>query len=148
MRIFLFKDVEKIGMAGEIIKVSDGFASNYLIPRKLGVQVTPENEASFAKQLQTIEHRKEVVATATSMLAERIKALKLTLKRKLHDDGKLYGAVSTSEIADLLASNGIKVAKNQVLLDKSIKEKGAYNVTVKLSSRLQPSFNLKVVGEE
>jgi large subunit ribosomal protein L9 len=147
MKIFLLKDVEKVGLAGEIIKVSDGYATNFILPRKLGVQVTPANEASLLKKLKTIENRKEAISTATSMLAEKIKALKITLKRKLHDDGKLYGSVNPSDIADLLAAQGVKVAKNQILLDKTIKEKGSYDVTVKLSSRLQPSFSLKVVSE-
>lgn len=147
MKVFLLKDIEKIGMAGEVITTSDGYATNFIIPRKLGVPVTPENEASFKTRLKHLEHRKEVVESKTSMLAERIKALKITLKRKVHDDGKLYGSINPAEIVDLLAQEGISVAKNQVITNKSIKEKGSYEVTIKLSSRLQPKLMLKVVGE-
>lgn len=147
MKIFLLKDVERIGFAGEILNVADGYANNFIIPRNLGIQVTAANEGTLKNKIKSVERRKEALATATSMLAEKIKSLKITLKRKLHDDGKLYGAVSPSEIADLLAEQGVKVAKNQILLEKSIKEKGSYDIVIKLSSRLQPSFNLKVVGE-
>jgi len=144
MKVFLLKDVEKIGMAGEIIKVAEGFGSNYLIPRKLGVEVTEANAKSFANRTKIVEHRKEVVSTQTSMLAEKIKSLKVTLKRKLHDDSKLYGSVNQAEVAELLAEHGVSVAKNQIEFDKSIKAIGTYEVTVKLSSKLQPSFTLVV----
>lgn len=147
MKVYLLQDVEKVGLAGEIIKVSDGFARNSLFPRKLALEVTPEKEDYFKKREKVVEKRQEKIATHTSMLAEKIKSLKLTLKRKLHDDGKLYGSVNPNEIVDLLASNGISVAKNQVDMEKSIKEKGTYEVTIKLSSRLQPKLTLNVVSE-
>jgi large subunit ribosomal protein L9 len=147
MKVYLRKDVAKVGMAGDIVKVSDGFAMNYLIPKKLGIQMNVENEKFYQQRAQTVEHRKEVIATETSLLAEKIKAIKLLLKRKMHNDGKLYGSISQAEVADLLGQKGIRVAKNQVLFDKSIKEKGTYNVTIKLSSRLQPKLTLTIVPE-
>jgi large subunit ribosomal protein L9 len=147
MKVFLKKDVEKVGMAGEIVKVGDGFARNYLIPHQVAVEITSENEAFYQGRLKQIENRKEVVASKTSMLAERIGGLKLTLKRKMHDDGKLYGAVNENEIVDLLAEKGISVAKNQVLIDKSIKSKGIYKITIKLTVSLQPQVTLQVVAE-
>jgi large subunit ribosomal protein L9 len=147
MKVYLLQDVEKVGVEGEIIQVSEGYARNSLIPRKLALEVTSSNESFFKKREKVIEKRQEVIATKTSMLAERIKSTKLTLKRKLHDDGKLYGSVNPAEIVDLLATNGISVAKNQIEFDKSIKEKGQYEITVKLSSRLQPKLMLQVVSE-
>jgi large subunit ribosomal protein L9 len=147
MKVYLLKDVEKVGIAGEIIKVSDGFARNNLLPRKLGIEVTDNNESYFKQREKVIEKRHEVIATKTSMLAERIKSIKLVLKRKLHDDGKLYGSVNPTEVVQLLSNNGISVSKNQIEFDKSIKEKGSYEVTVKLSSRLQPKLILQVISE-
>ena len=147
MKVFLLQDVEKVGMAGEMISTTEGYARNYLIPRKIAVEVTPQNESSFKHKLKTIEARKEVIASKTSMLAEKIKALHLTMKRKMHDEGRLYGSIASSEIVDLLAQHGVSVAKNQIEIDKSIKSKGTYAVMVKLSSKLQPSFTLKIVAE-
>ncbi len=147
MKVYLLKDIEKVGLAGEIIKVSDGFARNNLFPRKLALEVTAEKEEFFKKREKIVEKRQEKIATQTSMLAEKIKSLKLTLKRKIHDDGKLYGSVNPNEIVELLADNGISIAKNQVDLEKSIKEKGTYEVTIKLSSRLQPKLTLNVIAE-
>jgi len=147
MKVFLRKDIEKVGFAGEIIKVGDGHARNYLIPRGLAIEITKKNEIFYTKRVKNVEHRKEIIATQTSMLAEKIKSLKVTLKKKMHDDGKLYGAVNTSEIVDLLAKKGIIITKNQVKIDKSIKMKGTFAVTIKLTSRLQPQLLLNVVPE-
>jgi large subunit ribosomal protein L9 len=147
MKIFLRQDIENVGMAGEIITVSDGFATNYLLPKKLGIVVDEQNEAGFARRMQKIEQRKEIIGSKTSMLAERISSLVVTVKRKLHDDGKLYGSLHDKEIADALAEHGVSVSKNQIVIDKAIKGKGLHQVTVKLSSTLQPKLTVKVVSE-
>ncbi len=147
MKVYLTQNVPKVGMAGEIINVSDGYGANYLLPRKLGVQLTPANEAFYKNKVVKVEHRKEAIETETSMTAEKIKATEIKLKCKIHDDGKLYGAVSQHEIVDALQEKGITISKSQVVFDKSIKKTGTHTVTIKLSSRLQPQLTVKVVGE-
>jgi large subunit ribosomal protein L9 len=147
MKVFLRKDVEKIGLAGEIVKVTDGYAKNYLIPKGLAVVVTEKSERFFKSRERVVENRKVVIATQTSILAEKIGSMHITIKRKIHDDGKLYGAISPNEIVDELAKKGISVSKNQVLFPKSIKEHGTYEVTIKLSSRLQPKIKVSIVSE-
>lgn len=147
MRVFLKKDVEKVGLSGEIVKIGDGFARNFLIPRGIAVEITDENEEFYKNKIKQVVNRKEVIASKTSMLAENINAMKLTLRRKMHDDGKLYGSVSTQEIVDLLALQGVMVGKSQVLIEKPIKTKGSYKVIIKLTSTLQPQVNLLVTPE-
>ena len=147
MKVFLLKNVEKVGMEGEIVKVSDGYGVNFLLARKLAVEVTPNNEATLQKRIRVVEKRQEAIATQTSMLAEKIKTVKLTLKRKIHDDGRLYGSINASEVVDLLAEKGISVAKNQIEFGKMIKTTGTYDVTIKLSSKLQPTLKLQVISE-
>lgn len=147
MKVYLRKDVEKVGMAGEIVKVEDGFARNYLFPRELAVEVTSGNEQFYKQRAKKIEHRKEVVESKTSMLAENIKSLRLTLKRKMHDDGKLYGSVNEKEIAELLAEAGYSIDKSKIIIDKSIKVKGDYQITIKLTNSLQPKVLVSVVPE-
>jgi len=147
MEVFLRKDVPKIGLEGEIIKVGDGFARNFLIPQGLAVEITEQNKAQFLSKIRKVQNRKEVLATETSMLADKIASLEVTLKRKMHDDGKLYGAITALEIVEALASKGISISKNQIDFDKTIKEKGTYNVTVKLTTRLKPKISVKVISE-
>ncbi len=147
MKIFLKKDVERVGMAGEIIKVNDGYARNFLFPRQLAVEITPNNQLQFQKNVKHIEHRKEVIASKTSMLAERIGQMTVTIKRKMHDDGKLYGALNPNEVVDSLAKEGIRISKNQVVYNKSVKTKGTHEVTIKLTSQLKPILKVSVVPE-
>lgn len=147
MKVFLLKSVERIGIEGEIIDVSDGFAMNYIIPRKFGIQITAANESHYKNKIKTVEKRKEVIATETSLLAEKIKNLDITIKRKMHDAGKLFGALSAGEIVDELLLKGVSVAKNQVVFDKSIKTKGEHEVVIKLSSKLQPVLKVRVLAE-
>jgi large subunit ribosomal protein L9 len=147
MKVYLIQDIEHVGFAGEMIKVKDGYAKNYLLPRKLAKEVTLANEHLFAKRVREVENRKQALESKTSMMAEKINQIELTLKRKMHDDGKLYGAVGAHEIVELLAEKGIKVSKNQVIFGKSIKERGTYDVKVKLSNTLKPQVSLKVMAE-
>jgi large subunit ribosomal protein L9 len=145
MKVYLLKDVEKLGLAGQVIKVKPGFADNYLVPQKLAIIITPANEAFYTSKVKHVEHVKEVVSSKTSMLAEKIKLMQLKLKSKAHDGGKLYGAVSATDIVDLLAEQGVSVSKSQIEFGKTIKSIGTYNITVKLSSKLKPELVLKVV---
>lgn len=153
MKVFLLQDVERVGAAGEIIKVSDGYAINFLLPRELAVEVTPANEKGFLKRQKTIEKREEVIESKTSLLAEKVKSLKVVIKTKAHDfdkastSAKLYGAVGANEVVEALAEQGVVVAKNQIMFEKAIKTTGSHPVIIKLSNKLQPKFMLKVVAE-
>jgi large subunit ribosomal protein L9 len=147
MKVFLKQDIENLGMAGEIVRVTNGFANNFLLPRKFAIQVDAGNEAEFRKKMQHVESRKDVIASKTSMLAERIRSLTLTLKRKVQEEGRLYGSVSQNQIADALKEKGVSVSKSQVVFNKAIKEIGKFPVTIRLSSSLQPVIDVKVVAE-
>ncbi len=146
MKVFLKKDVPNVGHAGQIIKVSDGFARNNLFPRQLAEEVTAEREAFFKSREVVKEKRQEKLEVHTSELANTIQNLKLTLKRKMHDDGKLYASVREAEVVALLAPHA-SIKADQVIFEKSIKAKGTYKVTIKLSSRLQPELTLVVAQE-
>lgn len=148
MKILLLKDVPKIGMAGTVATVADGFARNFLFPHKLAREVTRETERGVAQLVQTVQVKKEQIATKSSILAERIKQLTLTLRCKLHHGDRLYGAVHATDIVALLAHEGISVAKNQIIFEEAIKTKGMHSVTIKLSNTLQPRCALKVVAGE
>ena len=147
MEVYLRKDIEKIGLAGEIIKVGDGFARNFLIPQGLAVEVTDTNKSQYQSKIRKVENRKEVIATQTSMFAEKLNTVSITLKRKMHDDGQLYGSINASEVVDALAEKGISITKSQVEFEKSIKSKGVFKVIIKLTTRLKPTITLNIVAE-
>ncbi len=147
MEVYLRKNVEKIGLEGEIIKVGDGFARNYLIPQGFAVELTEHNRAQFESKIRKVANRKEVIASQTSMFADQISTMNITIKRKMHDNGQLYGSVNASEVVDALAIKGVNISKGQVEFEKPIKNKGKFKVTVKLTSRLKPTLMLSVESE-
>lgn len=147
MEVYLRKNIEKIGLAGEIIKVGDGFARNFLIPQGLAVEITATNKQQFQDKIRKVENRKEVIATETSMFADQLQNTSLVIKRKMHDDGQLYGSINASEIVEALALKGISISKGQVEFEKSIKSKGSFFVVIKLTSRLKPRLNVTVVSQ-
>ncbi|HLW73230.1 MAG TPA: 50S ribosomal protein L9 [Candidatus Babeliales bacterium] len=147
MEVYLRKDIEKIGLAGEIIKVGDGFARNFLIPQGLAIEITSHNKNQYVAKIRTVQNRKEVIATQTSMFADKLSTITLTLKRKMHDDGQLYGSINASEIVDALAAKGISITKSQVEFDKSIKSKGTFKVHIKLTTKLKSALTVIIIAE-
>ncbi len=146
MQVFLLQNVVKVGLKNEIVKVSDGYAANYLFPHKLAVQVTPANEKLYKEKARKVENRAAIIESTSSVLGDQIAQLKLKLHKKLHDNDKLYAAVNATEIVDLLKENNITISKSQVIFDKAIKTKGTFEVTIKLSSKIQPKLNLQVIA--
>jgi large subunit ribosomal protein L9 len=146
MRVYMIKDVEKVGMSGQVVNVSDGFAANYLFPRKLAMPVTSGNMKQIQHVVQKEQVSAQILNSKVAMLAERIKTLHLTVKERVHDDGKLYGAVGADEVVELLKEKDIVINRKQVEFDKAIKAVGEHKVTIRLSSKLKPQLTIKVVS--
>ena len=144
MKVYLLKTVPKVGLAGEIIKVKDGFAKNFLFPQGAAKEVTKGNEIFLESRAKKIENRKEIISSETSILSEVIKNTKIVLKHKIHDGDKLYAAINAVEIVEALAKKDIKISKSQVKFQKSIKTKGTHTVVIKLTSKLQPELIVQV----
>ena len=145
MNVFLLKDIVQVGLKNEIIKVSDGYAANFLFPKKLAVEVTPANEKLYAAKARVVQNRAAIIESTSSVLGDQIANLNLKLKKKMDGD-KLYAAVGQNEIVDLLKEHNISISKSQVIFDKAIKAKGSFEVTIKLSSKIQPKFTLQVTA--
>lgn len=146
MKVYMLKDVENVGMTGQIVKVSEGYAANFLIPRKLAQVVTAKNEAFLAERAKKAQVAADALTSKMAMMAERLKNVNITIKKRQHDDGKLYGAVSADDIVALLKEKDYSINKKQVVFKKSVRTVGDHKVAIKLSSKLQPEVSLKVVG--
>jgi large subunit ribosomal protein L9 len=144
MQVYMLKDVERVGVAGSIITVSEGYAVNFLVPRKLAVIINDANREFYKNKKIKEQVTAEILSSKVAMLAERIKTLHLSIKERVHDDGKLYGAVGADEIVALLKQKDITIDRKQVVFDKSVKFVGEHKVTIRLSSKLQPQLSLKV----
>jgi large subunit ribosomal protein L9 len=147
MHVYLLKDVEKVGMAGQVIKVTDGYGINYLIPHKLAIKVEEGALGSYKDKILKQKVETQVISSKAAMLAERLKAMHFTIKERVHDDGKLYGSVSADEVVELLKDKGVNINRKQIEFDKSIRSIGEHKVTIKLSSKLKPQITLKVVAQ-
>jgi large subunit ribosomal protein L9 len=145
MNVFLLKDIVQVGLKNEIIKVSDGYAANFLFPKKLAVEVTKSNEKEYLAKARKLENRAAVIESTSRVLGDQIAHLNLKLKKKMDGD-KLYAAIGQNEIVDLLKEHNISISKSQVIFDKAIKTKGTFEVTIKLSSKIQPKFTLQVTA--
>jgi len=145
MKVYLLKDVTNVGKAGELVSASDGFVTNFIVPRKMGIIVTEGNKAMIERKLKDAQAKKQEVKVKTSALSEKIAALSLTIAKKMQEGGTLYGALNAQDIVQLLAGQGVSVSKNQVEFPHTIKTKGTHAVRIKLSISLQPEFTVRVV---
>jgi large subunit ribosomal protein L9 len=146
MLVYMLKDVENVGMAGTVKKVSDGYARNILIPKKIARQIFEKEKPFFESRVAKIKVSGEVITSKAGMLAERISNMHVTVKKRVHDDGKLYGAVGADEIVDLLKAKDVSINKKQVELAKGIKSVGEHKAVIRLSAKLRPELTVKVVS--
>ena len=148
MKVILTETLEKVGKVGQVINVKDGFARNYLLPKKFAIMAT----ASNLKKIETIEAEARAKADKKNeeyrQMAAKIATLEATFIRRSESDGRLFGSVSETDIATYLAENDVICTKNQVLLDKHIKNIGEHEVQISFTSEITALLKIKVESEE
>jgi len=145
MEVILKQDVEKIGKSGAIVKVKDGFARNFLIPKGLAIPVTSSN----LKQLEQDKQRKTLQQEKSIKEAEELKVklagLSLTIPALTQDDQNLYGSITNHDIAQALKEEGFDIDKNIIMLDESIKALGIFEVPIHLHSQVLAKIKVWIV---
>ncbi|MBO4498582.1 MAG: 50S ribosomal protein L9 [Lachnospiraceae bacterium] len=133
MQIILLADVKSLGKEGEVVKVSDGYARNFILPKKLGVEATPKNmEELKERQALEAQRRKEIFEEAKAF-GEKLSAASVKLSIKGGQGGRTFGAVTAKEIsAGIKEQLGYDVDKKKIVLAENLKNAGIYNVTIKL----------------
>lgn len=148
MKVILLKDVEKLGAAGTIQVVKDGFARNYLIPQGFAEMATPGRVKQAEERLQASERRIAKEEEAQRSLAERIEGLRLEMVARVGDQGRLYGSITNQTIAEEISKLlGEEIDRRKVLLDDPIRTVGEHQVTVHLVGRLRPTVTVVVTSE-
>ncbi len=147
MELILRDDVEKVGRRGDIVKVKDGYARNFLLPRGLGMPVTAANKAMIEKERKAHEARLAKEKAEFESLAARIGGLRFVAPRKVGESDVLYGSVTAGDIAEFLRAKGIEIDKRKVLLDEPIKHLGEHEVKIKLHPEVLASVRLLVTKE-
>ena len=144
MKVVLLERVQKLGQMGDIVEVKSGYARNFLLPFHKALRATEQNIKYYEKQKSILEAKNiENIKEAESLKA-KINGISFTLIRSASDAGALYGSVSAKDIMDVVSENGIVIAKNQINLEKPIKELGIYKIIVSLHPEISSEITINV----
>jgi len=147
MKVILTQTIDRLGKIGDIVNVKDGYARNYLFPKSVAKEATPENMKILdsLKKKQALENAKRL--DGAKALAEKIAALSITISAKTADEEKLFGAVTTEMISAALGNEKIAIDKKDIVLDEPIKKLGVYQVGVKVHPEVKASLRVWIVKE-
>ncbi|MGI5918636.1 MAG: 50S ribosomal protein L9 [Christensenellales bacterium] len=149
MKVILTKDIKGTGYAGDIITVSDGYARNYLIPKGLAKEATPHNLNVAKQQQKALENRKMLERLSAEEAAKRLKGMRVVVKAKCGEGGRLFGSVTAKEISDaILAQHGIEIDKKRIVLEDNIKDLGEVTVQIKLHAGISTDIVVSVEAAE
>lgn len=147
VKVLLKGDVDNLGTGGEVVKVRAGFARNFLLPRGLAMPATAGNMKNVEELKRAAAERAKVEREAAEELAKKISALSLKVTRAVGDEGKMYGSVTSKDLADAVAQAGITLDRKRILLPEPIKQLGSYDVAVKLHHDVNATFKVEVAKQ-
>ena len=148
MQVILLERVEKLGQMGDEVKVKDGFARNYLLPKKKALRATKANREYFQTQKAQLEARNLERKKDAEAVAKKLDGKSFVLLRQAGDRGQLYGSVSPRDIADLISEGGFSISRTQVPLDKAIKAIGLVSIDVVLHPEVRVHVTINVARTE
>jgi large subunit ribosomal protein L9 len=148
MQIILQENVEKLGDRGEVVTVAEGYARNYLLPRKLALEASPNNLKRLEKIRGSLAKRTATEREQAQKQAELLNNVTVTLARKAGETDQLFGSVTAADLADALAKQGFEVDKRRIQLPEPIKTVGEFMVTAKLVHDVTATFKVIVTREE
>ncbi len=144
MQVILLERVENLGAIGDVVKVRDGFARNFLLPQKKALRATDENKKQFEARRAEIEARNAEARADAEKASSKIDGQSYVLIRQAGEAGQLYGSVSSRDVADEIVKAGAKIDRNAVILNKPIKTIGVYDVRVRLHAEVYASVKVNV----
>ncbi|PIV66307.1 MAG: 50S ribosomal protein L9 [Nitrospirae bacterium CG01_land_8_20_14_3_00_44_22] len=147
MKVILKEDVKNLGKMGDMVNVAEGHARNFLIPQKLAVEAITKNIKALELQKKVIQKKANKEKNSAQALSEKIAALNLTIKAKAGEEEKLFGSITSMDIAAELKNEGIDIDKKKISIDEPIKRLGAYTVGVKVHPDITTQLNITVIAE-
>ncbi|HWZ27398.1 MAG TPA: 50S ribosomal protein L9 [Gemmatimonadales bacterium] len=147
MEIILREDVQHVGKAGEVVKVKDGYARNYLLPKGLAYPATEGNKKKITFEAARIARERSAEKDAAQVVADRLAQVQLTFAVKVGEEDKLYGSITAADIQRRLAEAGHDVDKRQIDLPEPIRALGEFKVGVKVHAEIRPEVQVTVVKE-
>lgn len=148
MKIILLQDEKKLGKKGDTVEVSEGYARNYILPKKIGVEATSKNLNDLKLQKANEEKKAQELLDSAKALAASLEEKQVVVKIKAGEGGKTFGSVSSKEIATALKEqHGIDIDKKKIQMQDNLKNFGSYEVTVKLHPQVSAKLTVKVTEE-
>jgi large subunit ribosomal protein L9 len=147
MEIILLEDIPSLGKVGDLVKVSDGYGRNYLIPHKLAIKATLKNRKKLEHEKRFAQEKTDKVKRDAEKLANRIEEFSCTITKPVGESGKLFGSVTSKEIEQQLNENGFQIDRKKIELEEPIKNLGVYTIPVRLHSEVIANLKLWVVRE-
>ncbi len=147
MKVILKESYMNLGEAGDIVNVKPGYARNFLLPTKLALSATPANMKLFQDKQKEIETKKSKVREESQALQTSLQGVTVVLTKKVGDDGRLFGSVSSKEIEEALTAKELKVDRRMIVLGRQIKAAGEYPILIKLVGGMKANIVLKIEAE-
>ena len=147
MQIILQEDIEKLGARGDVVNVAEGYARNYLLPRKLALEASPGNLKRLEKIRTSLAKRTATEREGAQEQAELLKSVTLSFARKAGENDQLFGSVTAGDIEEALAAQGFEIDKRRIELAEPIKVVGEYEVTAKLVHGVTAAFKVNVTRQ-
>ena len=147
MEVILRQAIENLGHPGDLVKVSPGFARNYLLPRGIAYEATPGNLKRIAQEKERLEAAESTRRESAQELASRFEQVSLTFSARVGEEGKLFGSVTSADIAQQLVAQGFEVEKRQIDLHEPIRTLGVYRVPIRLHADVKPEIKVWVIKQ-
>ncbi len=144
MKLILREDVKDLGDMGSIVDVAAGYGRNYLLPRNLAVEANPNNIAEFEHQKKSILAKAKKIKMSAKELADKVSSLSLTIEAKAGEEDKLFGSVTSKDIAEAIVKQGVEIDKRKILLEEPLKKLGTYKVPVKIHQDVTATVTVEV----
>ena len=144
MKVILCEDVPNLGKMGASVKVADGYARNYLLPRKLAVNAESATAKQIEHELQIIRRREEKLRAAMTEFAKKLEDLTVEVQARAGEEDKLFGSVTNAMIAEKLAEMGVEIDRKQIVLDEPIRALGIFTVPVRLGHGIEATLKVWV----
>jgi large subunit ribosomal protein L9 len=147
MEVILRQAVENLGKPGDVVKVSNGYARNFLLPRGVAYEATPGNLKKIAQEKERLEAAENERRAAAQALAEKLEQVSLTFSARVGEEGKLFGSVTGADIAHQLEAQGFSIEKRQIDLHEPIKTLGVFRVPIRLHADVKPEVKVWVIKQ-
>src|SRR5688500_5616521 len=147
MEVILRQAVENLGKPGDVVKVSNGYARNFLLPRGVAFEATPGNLKKIAQEKERLEAAENERRTAAQQLAEKLEQVSLTFSARVGEEGKLFGSVTGADIAHQLEAQGFAIEKRQIDLHDPIRTLGVFRVPIRLHADVKPEVKVWVIKQ-